>query len=1555
IATVTITVTNVNDAPVVSDIPDQTVAEDTVFTVINLDDYVYDVDDADSEITWTATGNDELIVSIDDRIATVSVPDSEWSGSETITFTATDVAGLSDSDAATFTVEARNDAPTAEDDRYNTYENTALTISAPGVLSNDADIENNPLTAVLDSNPAYGAVSLNSNGGFTYTPDGIHTGIVTFTYHANDGQLENSNSNIATVTINIVGVNDKPTFDLPVSFADVAEDSGEHRYDLSAYANDEETASADLIYTVTAQTGTSLICAIEGTDLVCTTQEDQFGEHTVTVRVTDLDTTTPLSAEDTVSITVTSVNDAPTTADGSVTTFEDTPYIFSESDFTYNDVDGGFGEIMIVRSVPDKGSLQINDGTTTKTINVGDILYNVEWGMLFFTPSADEVGSPYTSFTFVMSDNILGSESDLATMTINVISVNDAPVAIDDAVVTNEDTAVTVDVLANDVDVDGDSLSVTAVTQGTVAGATVTFTASGVTYTPALNFNGVDSFTYTITDGTETSTATVSVTVGSVNDAPIFDPLSNQTIVESDSLTFTIHATDVENNLITYTMSGLPLGAGSLNPSTGVFSWTPSFDDEGIYPVTFTATDDGTPAASGSITINILVINVNRNPNVDDLTYSTGEDTPLSLTLSGTDLDGDTLTISTDTSSTIGTLTHIFANSYTYNPQGQFDSLAVGASAVDSFTYTVTDGHGGTDTAVVTITIIGVNDAPVAVNDAYSTEEDAMLNVPMNSGVLANDNDLDVSDVLSVLGISTAPTNGYVVINSDGSFTYTPNTNFVGTDTFKYDITDSNGGISTGIVVVTVTNINDAPVASDVTDFTDEDTEVIVTLSYTDADTGDFAETASVTNVLGGTITTPVSCVSGVCTVGLTPLANSIADVTADFTINDGEEDSNTATITLTVIAVNDAPIVNGIPDQTIVEGAAFATFDLDTYLSEVDGDAVTWSYSGEAALTVSIDADNVVTITIPSADWTGAETITFRATDLGGLFGSDAATFTVIGVNDAPVAAEDTATTNEDTAVSIDVLANDVDIDGDTLTINGVTQGTNGAVTFTASDVTYTPALNYNGVDSFTYTITDGTETSTATVSVTVGPVNDAPVVNGIPDQTVVEGAAFATFDLDTYLSEVDGDAVTWSYSGEAALTVSIDADNVVTLTIPSADWTGEETITFRATDLGGLFGSDPATFTVTGVNDAPVITDFTPLNPVSINEGDNQLFTVNALDPDGDILTYTWTLDGVPVLSGDVNSFSYTPGFTNSGVHSLIVTISDGTSDVTNTWTINVANINRVPTITASPASPVSLDEGESQLFSVTASDPDGDSLTYSWLFDNRLVSTGTDFNYLTDYSSAGEHHLVVSVSDGVNTVSNSWTIIVGNVNQAPVITSTPITDAFVDELYEYLVTATDEESLIYVIDVPAGMTISEDGLIQWTPKEGGNYPVIVTISDGEFEAVQEFTIFVEKIKFDMKIMTARLDKEEYSPGEMVKLSLTLDNNGNKKIDDARVSLLLPELGVKKSSSLFDLRRGESKKMNVQVPLPYYVDEGAYLLKITVSNDDKYEAAYRYVYVVN
>ncbi|MEB4590536.1 cadherin-like domain-containing protein, partial [Candidatus Thiothrix sp. Deng01] len=204
-----------------------------------------------------------------------------------------------------------------------------------------------------------------------------------------------------------------------------------------------------------------------------------------------------------------------------------------------------------------------------------------------------------------------------------------------------------------------------------------------------------------------------------------------------------------------------------------------------------------------------LIVMNNAPPTATNDSANTAEDTVLNgstVLANDSDTDGDTLTVSTTpvTAPTHGTLVLKADGTYTYTPSANFNGT-------DSFTYSVSDGNGGTATATVTVTVTPVNDAPVANDDAASTPENTPLN---GTTLLANDADLD-GDTLTVNTTPvTAPTHGTLVLNANGTYTYTPNTSFNGTDSFTYAVSDGKGGSDTATVTVTITPVNDAPVAN---------------------------------------------------------------------------------------------------------------------------------------------------------------------------------------------------------------------------------------------------------------------------------------------------------------------------------------------------------------------------------------------------------------------------------------------------------------------------------------------------------------------------------------------------------------------------------------------------------------------------------------------------------------------------------------------------------------------------------------------------------------------
>src|SRR2546430_1413871 len=564
---------------------------------------------------------------------------------------------------------------------------------------------------------------------------------------------------------------------------------------------------------------------------------------------------------------------APVANAQSVTTAEDTAKPIT---LTASDVDGDALTYSIV-SGPSHGSLSGAAPNVT------------------YTPAANYNGSD--SFTFKANDATIDSAA--ATISITVTAVNDAPVANAQSVTTAEDTAKAITLTASDVD--GDALTYSIVSgpsHGSLSGA-----APNVTYTPAANYNGSDSFTFKANDATiDSAAATISITVTAVNDAPVANAQS-VTTAEDTAKAITLTASDVDGDALTYSIVSGP-SHGSLSGAAPNVTYTPAANYNGSDSFTFKA-NDGT-IDSAAATISITVTAVNDAPVANAQSVTTAEDTAKAITLTASDVDGDTLTYSIVCGPSHGSLSGAAPN-VTYTPAANYNGP-------DSFTFKANDGAVDSAAATVSITVTAVNDAPAAANDAYSTNEDTALNVAA-AGVLGNDSDVD-GDALTAILVSS-PAHGSVTLNANGSFTYTPAANYNGGDSFTYKANDGALNSNVATVTITVTAVNDAPVANAQSATTAEDTAKAIVLTASDVE-GDTLTYSIVSGPAHGSL-------SGAApNVTYTPAANYNGPDSFTFKANDGTADSAAATVSITVTAVNDAPVANA-PSATTHQDTAKA------------------------------------------------------------------------------------------------------------------------------------------------------------------------------------------------------------------------------------------------------------------------------------------------------------------------------------------------------------------------------------------------------------------------------------------------------------------------------------------------------------------------------------------------------------------------------------------------------------------------------------------------------
>ncbi len=471
----------------------------------------------------------------------------------------------------------------------------------------------------------------------------------------------------------------------------------------------------------------------------------------------------------TVAVTVQPVNDPPVANQQFVTTKvnKSVPVALGG-----NDAEGDALQFAI-DSQPARGTLALGPNFETS-------------GKLVYTPTMDFTGTD--SFTFKLRDGATNSAA--ATVSINV-TANRPPVADLQTMTTAEDTPTAVNLVGSDPDADTLAYSVvTGPSHGSLSGI-----APNLTYTPNKNFNGQDNFTFKINDGTaDSSLGTVTITVTAVNDPPI---ATNEmiTALEDTPAPVVLTAMDPDGSPLTYSIIKGP-EHGALSGAEPNLTYTPSPNYNGPDGFTFKASDGTADSMPASMSIMVAPVDDPPTANGDNVTVK--EDASSSITLTGSDPDGDALAFTVVRAPTHGKLSGNAPN-LTYTPDPNFSWL-------DSFTFKVSDGKTESVPATVLISVAPANDPPVARDDKVTTEEDT----PVTIDVLANDIELD-NELLTISGV-TEGKGGSVKINPDGTLAYTPHPNFYGSDTFTYTVEDRGGERSTANVTVAVTRMNDAPI-----------------------------------------------------------------------------------------------------------------------------------------------------------------------------------------------------------------------------------------------------------------------------------------------------------------------------------------------------------------------------------------------------------------------------------------------------------------------------------------------------------------------------------------------------------------------------------------------------------------------------------------------------------------------------------------------------------------------------------------------------------------------
>ncbi|MCG3205570.1 MAG: hypothetical protein KCHDKBKB_02292 [Elusimicrobia bacterium] len=1181
------------------------------------------------------------------------MPGLNQNGTDSFRFKVSDGSKFSEEATVTINIQALNDAPVATSiPPVATPEDTAVSVVLSG-----SDVDGDPLTFRIVRSPMQGQLS-NSAPNLSYLPRANYSGADSFSFVANDGQLD---SLPVSVSITVSPVNDDPV-------AEAQNVSTPEDNNLAVNLRGSDIEGSALTYHILTVASHGILTG-SGSSRSYTPNPNYFGPDLFTFKVNDGEKDSPPA---TISITVSPQNDAPVAVSPEPLTInEDTPTTLV---LTGTDVDEDPLKFSVA-TPPSRGTFVNNR----------------------YTPNSHFNGSD--SFTFVANDGQFNSPPALVSITIR--PVNDEPVATSQSVSTLEDMPV--NILLAGSDVEGDPLTYSVVEQprqGTLSG-----TPPQVRYTPGADFSGADSFTFKAHDGSEySSPATVSLLITAVNDPPIADPQSLK-VDEDNSLPFTLTGSDKEGSVLVFSLVSQPQH-GRLVGNV----YHPDLDYNGPDSFSFKAHDgqiDSIPA-----TVSIAVAAVNDAPIAHSQAVSTPENTSRIFSLTGFDKEGSHLSFRIVSPPSRGSLQGAAPN-VTYVP-------ALNSLESDQFSFVVNDGEWDSPPALVSIVIDSVNDAPEADNQNLSTLEDTSKAITLS----ATDKD---GDPLTYRVINQ-PTHGSLS-GTVPHLTYTPVANFNGTDQFTFKANDGVTDSNLATIVFNVTPVNDPPLAINQSVSAFEDTPLEVVLTGSDVEG----------SALTFSLVTPPS--HGIYSEGrYTPATNFHGTDSFSFIANDSELNSAPAAVSITITSVNDAPVAT--PRSLSVQEDSPLSVDLTG--TDVDGDALTFEIVTPPLHGVW-DGQNYT----PHANYNGNDSFLFKARD-GQLDSSPAAVaVSMIPVNDAPIATNVSVTTREDSAVTLALSASDVD--GDPLTYRVIEGPRKGVLSGTGESRVYTPNQHYNGGDSFTFMVTDGSlESGLATVSITIKSENNPPVaensqVSTLEDQPLLLTLPATDPDHDPLIFTVVRPPSHGLLTGEGA-------NRTYT---PSKDFDGSDDFSFRVND--GVWGSKEATVSVQvmPVDDEPLA------HPQSLVLLEDLTLAIVLSGEDVEKKPLTFHLVTGPshgALTGSEGNLLYSPSANYNGPDSFTFKTNDGVLDsLSATVSLQITPVNDAPLAIASVEKV--LEDTPTNL-SLIASDADGDQLNFIVVqppLYGELMGTGGSRTYVPLPNNNQPDQFVFKVNDG--TQDSGW----------------------------------------------------------------------------------------------------------------------------------------------------------------------------------------------------
>jgi len=1280
---VKIHVNAINYPPVMKEIPTQTVLEKHAFKPINLDEYVSDPDNTNSQIKMSVTGGKMIKVTLEGHLVKLAPIDSEWGGSEELTFTAQDPGGLKAERTVTYTVTAVNDSPRfvkqIADQTISEGKQFAAIKLDDYVF--DPDNKKDELTwetSIAKPKGVKGQPELSvqidaARVARIIIPDTLWSGTEIVTFSVSDpGGLKAK----AAVTFSVTYVNHTPYFSQKIPDQTIDEHAKFEPINLDDFVVDADRDDTKDKLKWTIEGGNQLTASIDKKrSLLIRIPNDQWnGVETFKLTVTD---PKGAAASAPVKFTVKPINDPPVLKEIPSQAIDegknfkpfDLKQLVSDPDNTFEQlkwtITGNkalkIANVVGVITVSTPDSLWSGEETINFAVNDG--LTTVERQATFTVRHVNHV--PY--FTSKIADQTIDEGKKFATIDLKKVLV-DADNKFEEHTWTTESVPV------------GGKKGATGALQVNIENGIASIAI------PDSLWHGAETVTFVATDAEGAkATASATFTVKFVNHAPTINMIPDQTIDEKTSfqplnLGEIINDVDNAKNDLKVSVSGNKDLKVTVDKNLTATITQPNKYWNGSEKLTFTVTDP--LGAKASQTVPFTIRSINDPPVIAGLkgqAIDAGKEiTPITLDAIVTDPDdakeklvwsvtgnkGLKVTISPSRVVTIKTP----------------DTLWHGTEVL---TFKVTDPQKAADSAQATFEVRAVNHAPVLkqLRDQGIDEGRKFVSINLKDYASDVDNKFEelawTAKIEPVSGVSAqakaapakkgkksaeveekpaAAAPDLAVDFQNGVATISvPDSLWNGERKITLTAQDPGGLKASSSAIFTVRRINHAPqISKDLQSktFTIPEKTVFAPINLAqligDVDNSFSTLKIEVTGQRELVVNVDKEKVLNVKPPKLKWHGKEILTISA----TDPEGAKTETKVTFEVTPVNDPPKIGKFASQTIKEHQAFKAVNLDSTATDPDNKAseLIWTVSGNKDLKAEIAKDRTLKVTIPNDQWNGSETLKLTVKDPGGLSDTASAVFTATPINDPPVLADIPSQSIKEheafKVINLDDYANDPDNKKSELTFTATIVPTPSAakpaagVIAPAGELKFNiapdhkativiPNDQWNGERLVTITVADpGGLKASKTFTLKVAPVNDPPVLQKLADQTIDEHAQFAPIDLFALVSDPDNtkESLVWSFNGARDLKPSIEKGKL-SVAIPNKYWYGSEKITVTAADLGGLKSTQTATFTVRQVNNPPVLGD---IKGQTVDEGKPfEMLDVSKLasDPDNKNSELTWT----------------------------------------------------------------------------------------------------------------------------------------------------------------------------------------------------------------------------------------------------------------------------------------------------------------------------------------